>query len=141
MTDQTIETAADVLVAYWIANKGNAYRTVLEGEQYDPDETEPFYELEVLEEGREQETLGRVGNRRFLSKARFYLRIHYPVQISGATKGSRPISVLAKEARDVFEGKTISGLRLFAVEVRQGPTDGKWIRRLVTGEFDYQERK
>lgn len=141
MTDQTITTAADVLLVHWLANKSDTHSTALEGEDFTPTRGEPHYKLKITEPDSNQETQGPIGSRRFWRDGLLALRIFSPKRVANSDQGARPVNELARLARDVFEGKTISGCHFHAVEVHTLPEDGEWLVRLVKAEFNYQEIK
>jgi len=142
MTTRTITEADDTVVAYWLANKADAYATVLEGEKFTPTKGTPYYSLRLLEDDSAQDTQGKPGNRRYLRDRVLLIECFYPAQISGADQGARPAVEMARQARAVFEGKTITGCHFTkGIQILSVDEDGEWISRAVRAEFFHEEIK
>ncbi len=107
-----------------------------DNEELEEPATSDWVRLTVRGTGREQETLGKVGNRRFRSHASVFVQVYTEVN-TGVQQGD----ALAKEAADIFEGVSFSGLDFQAADVRETGPDGKWYQHIVEAEFDYDEIK
>lgn len=113
-----------------------ASRITFDNESYDPDGTDPWVRLAVRTSNRLQSTLGGTGNRRFRSTASVLVQVFAEVDT-----GVKSLDELAKEAADIFEGRSFSGLDFQAVTIRETGPDGRWAQYLVEAEFDYDEIK
>lgn len=133
----TINEAREACYERWRSVWGSTTPYAFEGEVYTPPAADPHVLFRVLNTDSAQETLGAVGNRRFLRHASVVLTLK--VQDG---KGIKSLDVLAQQARAIFEGVSFSGLRFFAaLPPREQPSDGKWKPTVVEIPFDYEERK
>ena len=84
--------------------------------------------------GREQDTLGQAGNRRFRSSAIVFAQIFVPTK--SGTKRSDELVTAFQETFDAvsFDSLDFSGARSY----ESGP-DGKWYVQIVECPFDYDE--
>jgi len=113
-----------------------ADRIALDNEEFDEPDTGAWVRLVVRTGPRAQDTLGKTGNRRFRTTNTVFVQV-YTETDTGVKSGD----TLAKEAADLFEGVSFSGLDFQAAQTREtGPT-GKWYQHLVEAEFDYDEIK
>lgn len=113
-----------------------ADRIGLDNEEFDTPETGDWVRLVVRSTSRVQSTLGKLGNRRFRSKASVFVQVY-----TEANTGVKQSDTLAKEAADIFEGVSFSGLDFRSVVIRETGPDGKWYQSVVEAEFDYDEIK
>lgn len=111
-------------------------RIDFDNEDFDEPATGAWVRLVVRNIGRAQDTLGKVNNRRFRSKAVVFVQVY-----TEANTGVQQSDTLAKEAADIFEGVSFSGLDFQSVFVRETGPDGKWYQSVVEAEFSYDEIK
>lgn len=111
-------------------------RIALDNEEFEEPTSGAWVRLVVRSGVREQNTLGKAGNRKFRTASTVFVQV-YTETDTGVQSGD----ALAKEAADLFEGVSFSGLDFQAAQIREtGPT-GKWYQHLVEAEFDYDEVK
>jgi len=79
--------------------------------------------LKLMNTDSEQHTLGKVGNRRYRRRGLVFIRIYTIVD-----DGLRRFDELARAARDIYEGKTVSGVWFTDGIIREiGPIDDKYV--------------
>lgn len=94
-----------------------------------------------------QDTLGRVGNRRFrrigIIAAQVFTPINRPVFAGGTdlNDGLGSGDDLAQAIREIFEARSFSGLQTNDGLVRESPPEGEWFIHIVEVFFDYDEVK
>ncbi len=111
-----------------------ADRVALDNEDFQEPRDGNWVRLVVRSVDREQDTLGRPGNRKFRPLATVFVQVYVPVD-----SGLQASDTLAKEAADVFEGVSFSGLDFEAAVVREtGPTD-RWFQSVMEAPFRYEE--
>jgi hypothetical protein len=86
--------------------------------------------------GRGQDTLGKKPNRSFQSKASVFVQVYVV-----ANTGVQVSDDLAKEAADLYEGESFSGLDFNEASINEIGPDGKWYQTQVEAEFSYYETK
>lgn len=110
----------------------------LENEKFDGDaQTAPWCRVAVRSQTSGQETLGPVGGRIFRRHATVFVQIFTKKAEGGMSVGSG----LAETARNIFEGRSFSGLDFTSVDISESGPDGKWYQHLVEAPFDYDEIK
>lgn len=103
--------------------------------------TDPFVRFTLRHTTGGQETLGRVGNRRFERQAIAATQIFTPAASSGSSGGMFTGDELAQEALDILEAMTFDGIYTNDGVIREQDSDGKWKGHLVTVALFYEERK
>ncbi len=107
-----------------------------ENEKYDPPVDTPWVRLSMRHFVARQESLGDVGARKFNRQGSVFVQVFVPQD-----GGLLDADTIAQEAREIFEGKTLSGIRLFTAEIREvGLTDGYHLI-LVEIRFEYTETR
>ena len=86
----------------------------------------------------QQDTLGKAPDRKWLRRGTVITQIFTP-----ANKGTSQADGLTQFVREVFEGRTISGLRFRAANPVPVPAgeDARWYQVNVDQAFDYHERR
>ncbi len=113
-----------------------ADRVALDNEDFPEPAKGNWVRLVVRSLAREQETLGAPGNRKFRPEALVLVQVYVPVD-----SGTDVADALAKEAADIFEGVSFSGLDFQGAVVREtGPT-GRWFQFIMEAPFKYEEIK
>ncbi len=111
-------------------------RLTFENEAFDPPDDLSWCRLAVRLFGGGQESLGDVGARKFNREGLVFVQVFLP-QDNGVAEAD----TIAQEVRDIFEGTTISGVRLFDTEIREvGLTDGYHMTIAETA-FEYTETR
>ena len=111
-------------------------RIAFDNEEFEVPDAGDWVRLTVRGRGRAQDTLGKPGNRRFRSAASVLVQVYTP-----ADTGVKQSDALAKEAADLFEGVSFSGLDFQVAEVRETGPDGRWYQSIVEAEFEFDEIK
>ena len=107
-----------------------------ENEEYDKPVATPWVRLSMRHFGGGQESLGDVGSRKFNREGSVFVQVFIPQD-----QGLSAADIIAQEAREIFEGKTLSGIRLFTAEIREvGLTDGYHLILVEIG-FEYTETR
>ena len=103
---------------------------------FDIPESEPWVRVVVRTRDRNQDTLGRVGNRKFLSEAAISAQVFVPTE-TGTSEADR----LSTKLRDIFDGTRLDGLWFFASVIRESGTSGDYHQYNVECSFSYEETK
>ena len=126
------------------------YQAFVDGTALDPDtqivfmnenftapDGQPWARLTVSHEAGEQDTLGPVGERKFLRRGRVLIQLYDSVD-----NGVSALDALAQATRNIFEGVTLSGGLCFtSVDIRETGSDGEWFQFIVDASFTYRETK
>ena len=107
-----------------------------EDEKFSDNSTASWIRLSVLDQTRTAETLGKVGNRKYRTGAQVFVQVYTETNI-----GVKIGDTLAKEALDLFEGVSFSGLDFNNGIARRSGADGKWYQHIVEIDFNYEEIK
>lgn len=111
-------------------------RVGLDNEEFNTPDSGDWVRLVVRSLSRKQNTLGKVGNRKFRAKALVLVQV-----FTEANTGVKQSDTLATEAANIFDGKSFSGLDFWSALVREVGPDKKWYQTMVEVEFDYDEIK
>lgn len=110
---------------------------VFSNEKFEPPTDTPWARLTVNHEAGEQDTLGPVGERKFLRRGRVLIQLYDSVD-----NGVAALDALAHATRNIFEGVTLSGgLYFISADIRETGSDGEWFQFVVDAPFDYRETK
>ena len=107
-----------------------------DNEEFEEPDTGNWVRLVVRSSARLQDTLGQAGNRRFRATASVFVQVY-----TEANTGVQQSDTLAKEAADIFDAVSFSGLDFQSAVIRETGPDGKWYQSVVEAEFDYDEIK
>lgn len=132
----TLDEATELVYQKFEDEWGITTVFTFENEQFDEPDEDPWARVSVRQTIHGQSTLGKVGNRRYLSVASVFVQVYTRVN-TGVQQGG----VLAKQAADIYEGTSFSGLRFTNASTRPSGPDGKWYQHLMEAEFDYEETK
>ena len=128
--------AKESIANQFISDWGATTAVTLDNEKFEPPVDAAWVRVATRHFGANQETLGGVGRRKFERQGIASIQVFGQLD-----KGSRAADTLAQQARAVFEGKTIDGIRFRDVVVREiGPTES-WYQINVEAEFEYTEVK
>ena len=109
-----------------------------DNEKFDPPEDDKWVRVAIRGNDSNQETLGKEGNRRFERSGILFIQCFTP-----ENQGIKDANTLAKTAREIFEGKRISGTTIYflsGTSRKIGP-DGKWYQLNVEIPFRYDETR
>lgn len=109
-------------------------RIYFENEDAQEPATGNWVRVAVRNFSRNQSSLGKAGNRRFLGVGSVFVQVYVPTNT-----GVQTADALAREALILFEGVSFSGLRFHDAEVRETGPDGRWYQMVMEANFDYQE--
>lgn len=135
MTSVTFTEAREAIYQRWADNTPLANWT-LANEKYTAPNDTPWARVTVNHENGEQDSLGRIGQRKFLRRGRVLIQLFDQVD-----NGLQDLDVLAVAARAIFEGTTFAGISFIGADIRESGQDGEWYQILVDAPFDYQETK
>jgi len=137
MTSVTLNGAREAVYQRWVDNlPAGLTDYTFANERYSPPTDTVWARLTVVHEAGEQDSIGRVGGRKFLRRGRVLIQIFDKVD-----NGVRNLDTLADAARDIFEGASFDGLYFISADIRETGPDGEWFQILVDAPFDYQETK
>lgn len=109
----------------------------LGNENFKPPASGIWCRFEVRHETGNQETLGAVGNRKFERTGFAVAQVFGPVDA-----GQYATTEKARTVRDLFEGQTISGIRIFGVALQHvGVSEKRWYQVNVPVRFEHTELK
>jgi hypothetical protein len=143
----TLQIARDAVYVAFAAGWGTTTPYCFDNEHFTPPDPQPmgaqtadvaaWVRVCLRNEPSQQETLGTIGNRRFMRKACIYMQIFIP-----ADSGTDLADQLAQKARAIFEGKTIGGvLCCYAGSPGEVTRDPRWYQVAVCVEAIYYEQK
>lgn len=133
----TFSEACEAIRSLFVADWGSTTPLTLENEDFTPPD-EPWVRLSIRHRGAPQETLGKVGNRRFARIGSVFVQVYTP-----SDDGRSQNEALTEQAAAVFEGKSISGttVRFNDVVVRETGVSDDFYQVVVEANFEYDERK
>lgn len=134
MTD--IVAAKEAIYKAFADAWGVTTKLTFDNEAFTPPANAAWVRLAVRHTASLQESLGRPGNRRFMRLGSVFVQVFTPID-----KGVREADQLTKQAREIFEGKTLTGTSISFrnVTIREIGPDGKWYQANVEAEFGYDE--
>lgn len=135
----TITQAREAIYAAFVnASAINAAQLTFDNEVFDPPDNKPWIRLSVRHNSMSQETLGRVGDRKFQRLGTTFTQIFVRTD-----NGTDEADELAISAKNVFEGVRLAGttVRFLDVLVREVGPDGKWYQVVVEANFEYDETR
>ncbi len=133
----TINQAKEAIyLAFETAWDTTGHPFTLDNEDFTPPEGTPWARCVVRHTVGPQDSLGAVGNRKFLRQGSVLVQVYTLINDGTATSDA-----LVKTVSEAFEGKTLPGtsVTIFDMAPREtGPT-GKWYQVVVEGTFNYEE--
>ena len=132
--DATIVAISDRLIANW--TEFPVAQIVFDNESLAPQGFDEWARSSVVETNRAQQTLGRVGNRKFQSNGSHFLQMYVLPNI-----GSKRGSVLVDHFRSIFEAVTFSDILFHQVLLRSRIPNGDYIQVTAEALFSYHETK
>lgn len=135
MTSQT--DARERIYQAFVTGWGNRTPITLENERYSPALDTAWVRLTVRHQIGVQESLGSVGNRRFLRAGIIFLQIFTPLEA-----GMRAADGHVDFARGVLEGVTLTtGIRLYGASSQEIGAEDGWYQVNLEVSFEYEEVK
>ena len=132
----TLNEAREAVYSRFTTEWGSSSAFTFENESFDEPADSPWVRVSVRSLSRSQETMGRVGNRKFRPTALVFVQV-YTRTNTGVEQGD----TLAVQAKDIFEAISFSGLDFNNGLVRETGPDGKWYQHVAEIKFDYEEIK
>lgn len=134
MTDNV--AAKEAIYQAFVDGWASETAITFDNESFTPPAADPWVRVAVRHNASVQDSLGRPGNRRFMRLGSVFVQVFTPID-----QGTLKADQLAKKAREIFEGKTLSGTSISFrdVAVREIGADGKWYQANVEAEFGYDE--
>lgn len=133
----SLQTARETIYQTFATDWGVTSQFTFANENFEPPANAPWVRLAVLHQTGNQETLGDVGFRRFRREGIISIQVFMPLN-----DGLRDIDALVQMARQVFEGRTLTG-PIWCTDANvseAGPSDG-WYQFNVDIDFAYEETK
>ena len=131
-----IEVARESMYQAFVSGWDTFTTFTFENEDFTPPNSDSWVRMYVRHDDRNQETLGRVGNRKFESEGRIVVQI-----FTLLNKGAGAADPIVEKVRSIFEGKTINGIRYHIVNYRELDSDNKWHMVVAEVSFVYNETK
>ena len=129
------EAMAQLFVDTWTPT---THPFTLENEDFSAPASGPWARFTSRITARTQETLGRVGDRRYQTLGSAFVQIFDDVNV-----GTRRAKELAQLIVEGFEGVRISGttVRFYDVVPREIGPDGRWFQTNVEISFEFDETR
>lgn len=124
---------------YFLNQWGATTPVDLENEPFevpDVNTTDAWVRMVVRHTSSAQESLGRIGNRRYRRLGNVITQV-----FTRSGGGLLLADTRAQQVRDVFEGVRTGEISFFDVQISEGPTDGVWLMMIVQAAFDYIDIK
>lgn len=131
----TVDAKESMLQAF-ITDWAAATEVDSDNEKFDTPVDEDWVRWSCRHNDSNQESLGGVGHRKFTRGGSVFIQV-----FGRLDKGSRPADALAQNARAIYEGKTIDGVRFTDVIIREIGPDDSWYQINVEAIFEYTETK
>jgi len=114
------------------------FPSTFENDEFTPPDNSPWARLSVRHTASTQDTLGKVGNRKFARLGSTFIQIY-----TEPNTGTKQSDALVKLIKDAFEGVSLAGttVRFNDVIDRETGSDGKWYQVVVEAMFEYDETK
>lgn len=109
-----------------------------DNEDFTPPENANWARVAVRHLASTQETLGASGGRKFSRLGSVFVQI-FTIQDTGTAD----VDTLSTRAREMFEGRGITGttIRFYDVIVQETGPSGKWYQTTVEAQFEYDETR
>lgn len=138
MSFTTIKEVKDAIVSQFVIDWASQTVIAYDNDDYKPpNDTTPWVRLNVQFSGGNQASLGSTGTRKFRYEGWVIVQVFTPI---GSAKTSDNDG-FANDAKNVFEGKHISGIWFREVGVRYVGPDGKWFQQNAMANFIYDFTK
>jgi hypothetical protein len=131
----TVNEAKQAVLSRWITEWDDRTPYTFDNRDFDAP-NEDWCRVTVRNQESNQETLGRVTNRRYLRRGVLFVQIFTLVGTGTLLSDGH-----VQRVREIFEGVSFDGLRFFDAVHREIGQDGKFYQANVVCAFDYEERK
>ncbi len=101
-----------------------------------PTPDESWVRLTVLNVGGGQESLGKVGNRRFERRGIIIVNVFTPLE-----EGTFGGDTLASEVQTIYEGTKFDGITVNDSRIREKGVEDQWYHTIMEADFIYYEIK
>lgn len=132
----TENEARAILYQEFLDNWNPLIPHTFDNEGFNADGIPEWVRLTVRHTPGGQHTLGALGHRRFRRRGLVIVQVFVPVD-----RGLLRCDELAAAARDIFEGKTLSGVMLHDGNYREVGPDRQWFQGNITVDFSFDETK
>jgi hypothetical protein len=116
---------------------GNAPVTeyTFDNEKFTPPSSAPWVRLSVRHMVFSQETLGKIGIRKFMRTGKVFVQVFTPQDI-----GTQEADILVDQVRAIFEGQILSGPIWFKnADVTENGVSNGWYMVTVSIDFQYED--
>lgn len=131
-----LNAARQSIYQRFITEWANTSPFTFDNEKFDPPDTNPWVRLTVRHTGSVQETLGRIGNRKFNRSGSILIQVFIATNLGTETSDD-----LVTPARNIFEGASFNGVYANNSVVREVGIDGRWFQTIIETFFFYDEIK
>jgi hypothetical protein len=134
----TENEARAIIYQAFVDDWGSLTEYAFDNEAFNPEGLEEWVRLTVRQSTGGQHTLGAPGGRRYRRRGLVFVQVFAPVD-----KGLQRFDELARAARDIFEGKTLSLVEFYDGNIREIGKDpnGPWFSGNVSVVFSFDETK
>lgn len=136
----TLVEAREAIYGHFLGNYTGlpAAQITADNEAFDAPEDLAWGRLAVREFVGRQESLGGLGNRKFLRTGSVFFQIFTP-----ADQGTEEADTLAQEARELLEGVKLDAKQIWLTNatVREIGPDGAWYNVVVEASYQYTETR
>ena len=107
-----------------------------DNDDFNEPQGEPWARIVIRTQPTSQDTLGRIGNRKFLRVGIVFLQLFAPVKT-----GTYDLDILAEEMRELFEGTRLGGIWFYETQLTENGEDGKYYSYTLQSLFNYEQVK
>lgn len=134
----TFNEAKEALLNLFAVGWASRTPFALDNEEYTGPPGTQWARIAIRHQAAKQETLGKIGNRKFLRQGAVFVQLFAPINIGTAVQDTHVEAALA-----IFEGVSIAGttVRLYNAIPREGGRDDEWFMVVVEANFEYDETK
>lgn len=134
----TLNEAREAIYSRFVDNYTGvaSSRITFDNEEFEAPTTGNWVRLMIVSTSRTQTTLGRSGNRRFLSTGIVLVQVYTRVNT-----GLQDSDSLTREVAELFEGVSFSGVDFNSAFSREIGPQGPWYMAVVEAEFSFEEIK
>lgn len=133
MTD--INQAREAIYQRFVTAWGSTSPYTFDNESFSPP-SDAWVRLSVRNTDSGQETLGAIGNRKFLREGMVWLQVFVPLD-----SGLKDADTLSEAFRTIFEGVSFSNINFNRVVIKEGSPENQWYRVVAQAFFNYNVTK
>lgn len=127
------EAKEAVLQAWRDGWASNDIPYVLDNEAFEAGAPPRWLRLSIRGVEGAQETLGAVGSRRFLRRAKLYVQV-----FTEANRGTQAGDQIAEQVRGIFEGKRVGPVWFKHADIEDVGNTERWFQQNIAAEFCYE---